>query len=83
MAISPTSRYTLTNDSKGRAITKRKVVGSSRYSVIMTVGKQTLDELAAIHLGDPQLYWRIAGVNPHVPYPDEVPAGTRLRIPQV
>ncbi len=83
MPLSPSSRYTLANDSAGRAITKRKAVGSSRYAVVTAVGKQTLDELAATHLGDPQLYWRIAEVNPHVPYPDEVPSGTRLRIPQV
>jgi hypothetical protein len=83
MALSPSSRYSVDNDSTGRAITKRKSVSSSRYLVVTTVGKQTLDELAAMHLGDPQLYWRIAGVNPHVPYPDEVPVGTRLRIPQV
>ena len=83
MALSPSSRYTLATDSTGRAVTKRKAVGSSHYAVVTAVDKQTLDELAAIHLGDPQLYWRIAGVNPHIPYPDEVPAGTRLRIPQV
>ena len=83
MALSPSSRYSVAKDSTGRSITKRKSVGSSRYVVITTVGKQTLDELAEMHLGDSQLYWRIAGVNPHVPYPDEVPAGTRLRIPQV
>ena len=83
MALSPSSRYAFANDSTGRAVTMRKAVRSSRYLVVTTVGKQTMDELAALHLGDPQLYWRIAGVNPHVPYPDEVPAGTRLRIPQV
>jgi len=83
MALSPSSRYTLAVDSNGRAVTKRKDIGSSHYAVVTSVGRQTFDELAAIHLGDPQLYWRIAVVNPHIPYPDEVPAGTRLRIPQV
>ena len=83
MALSPSSRYAFANESVDRAVTMRKAVRSSRYLVVTTVGKQTMDELAALHLGDPQLYWRIAGVNPHVPYPDEVPAGTRLRIPQV
>ena len=82
MALSPSSRYTMANDSIGRAITKQKVVGSSHYAVVMSKGRQTFAELAAIHLGDPQLYWRIAGVNPHVAYPDEIPYGTLLRIPQ-
>ena len=83
MPLSPTSRYTLATDSAGKAVTKSRSVGASHYEVITTVGNQTFEELAATHLGDPQLYWRIAGVNPHVPYPDEVSAGTRLRIPRV
>ena len=82
MALSPTSRYARVNDSDGRAITKRKARTSSRYAVVLTSAGQTFEQLAAIHLGDPQLYWKIADMNPQVPYPDELPAGTRLRIPQ-
>ena len=83
MPLSPTSRYYSGTDDFGKAVAQKKSTGSSRYTVITTVSNQTFDELAATHLGDPQLYWRIAGVNPHVPYPDEIPVGTRLRIPRV
>ena len=83
MPLSPTSRYSSGTDDIGKAVAQKKSTGSSRYTVITTVSNQTFDELAATHLGDPQLYWRIAGVNPHVPYPDEIPVGTRLRIPRV
>ena len=82
MPLSPTSRYSSGTDDFGKAVAQKKSTGSSRYTVITTVSNQTFDELAATHLGDPQLYWRIAGVNPHVPYPDEIPVGTRLRIPR-
>ncbi len=82
MAISPSSRYTRTTNSKGRAVTQRKPRVSSRYAVVVTREGQTFEELASMHLSDPQLYWRIAELNPQVPYPDEIPAGTRLRIPQ-
>jgi hypothetical protein len=82
MSFSPSSRYTLTTDSDGRAVSKRKAQRASRVVVIMAVEGQTFDELAAMHLGDSQLYWRIAELNPHVPYPDTLSAGTRIRIPQ-
>jgi len=82
MAISPSSRYTQITNSKGRAVAQRKPRVSSRYTVVVSTGGQTFEGLAAMHLSDPQLYWRIAELNPQVPYPDEIPAGTRLRIPQ-
>ena len=82
MAISPSSRYTHTTNSKGRAVTQRKPRISSQYAVVLTMEGQTFEELASIHLRDPLLYWRSAELNPQVPYPDEIPAGTRLRIPQ-
>ena len=82
MAISPSSRYTATTNSEGRAVAERKPRISSRYVVVVAMEGQTFEELASMHLSDPQLYWRIAGVNPHVAYPDEIPYGTLLRIPQ-
>jgi len=82
MAISPSSRYTQITNSVGRAVTQRKPRVSSRYVVMVTMAGQTFEQLASMHLSDPQLYWRIAELNPQVPYPDEIPAGTRLRIPQ-
>lgn len=82
MALLPSSRYTRTNDSTGLAITQRKPRVASRYVVVVSVFGQTFEELASLHLDDPQLYWRIAELNPQVPYPDELPVGTRLRIPQ-
>ncbi len=82
MAISPSSRYTATTNSEGRAVAERKPRISSRYVVVVAKAGQTFEELASMHLSDPQLYWRIAELNPQVPYPDEIPAGTRLRVPQ-
>ena len=82
MALSPSSRYTQTTDSTGRAVTKRKSRPSSRYYTVIAIEGQTMQEIAALHLGDASLYWRLADVNPQVPYPDEVPAGTRLRLPE-
>ena len=81
MALSPASRYKQMLDSKGRATTQRKARTARRYATTVTIQGQTFQEIAAKWLGDPKLYWMVADLNPHVPYPDEIPLGTRLRIP--
>ena len=40
-----------------------------------------LDTLASSFYGDPELSWVIANANPEVLYPDQIPVGTVLRIP--
>jgi|ETNmetMinimDraft_2_1059921.scaffolds.fasta_scaffold565011_1 hypothetical protein len=81
MALSPASRYRQMTDIYGRAVTKRKARPSNRYSTTVTIQGQTFQEIAAKWLGDPKLYWMVADLNPHVPYPEEIPMGTRIRIP--
>ena len=81
MALSPASRYKQMTDTYGRAATKRKVRASHRYSTTVTTQGQTFQEIAAKWLGDPKLYWMVADLNPHVPYPEEIPMGTRIRVP--
>ena len=81
MALSPASRYQQMLDAKGRAVTKRKARTSSRYSTTVTIQGQTFQEIAAKWLGDPKLYWMVADLNPHITYPEEIPMGTRIRIP--
>jgi len=39
------------------------------------------DRLAAIEYGDPQLWWVIAKANPEIFYPDDIPVGAVIRIP--
>ncbi len=83
MALSPSSRYKQVTDSAGKATTKRKIRITTRYTTVVSVQGQTFQEIAAIRLGDASLYWRVADLNPQVPYPDEIPTGTRLRVPVV
>ena len=83
MAVTPSSRYTQIRDSNDRAAVQRKARINSRYSTVVSVQGQSLQEIAAQWLGNASLYWRIADLNPQVLYPDEVPMGTRLRIPSV
>jgi len=83
MAVTPSSRYTQITDSNGRASVQRKARINSRYSTLVSVQGQSFQDIAAKWLGNASLYWRIADLNPQVLYPDEIPMGTRLRIPSV
>ena len=39
------------------------------------------DVLASQLWGDPELWWRIADVNPELLYPGDLPVGTVIRLP--
>lgn len=51
------------------------------FTLHRVVDGERLDMLAAGAYGDPEMWWRIADANPEVFYPDDIPAGTLLRIP--
>ena len=83
MAVSPSSRYLVVSDNNGIAVTNIKNRKHSRFLTVVAVYGQTFQELASNYLGDPKLFWKIADMNPHVPYPDEIPMGTVIRIPEI
>lgn len=51
------------------------------YRYRSTVDGDRFDMLAAREYGDPQLWWVLARANPEVFWPESIPAGTVLRIP--
>ena len=53
------------------------------YGLHYVVQGDRLDMLAATYLGDAELSWVLANANPELFYPDDIPAGTVLRIPNV
>lgn len=74
----PVDRY-ITVDGDRFAI--RKDQESARYSVYVAQERDSFEKLAALYLGDPRSYWRIADINPHIEWPDRIPVGTSIRIP--
>jgi nucleoid-associated protein YgaU len=52
------------------------------YRTHRSVIGDRFDVLAHRVLGDAELWWRIADLNPEVFYPDAIPEGTTLRIPE-
>ena len=77
------SRYYTTPvpDSSGKYVSIRKYNGGSKYYNYASVDSDTFDRIAYRVFNDSERYWEIADLNPHVPFPDEIPFNTILRIP--
>jgi nucleoid-associated protein YgaU len=55
----------------------------NQYLEVIAREGETIEQLAARSLGDPEQWWRIADANPELIYPDHIPPGTIIRIPYV
>lgn len=80
------SRYTQATETRNGVTTNvavsSKFETKNFFSVIIEEG-QSMQYLAALHLNDPTLYWKIADINPNIVFPDKLPAGTLIKIPFV
>lgn len=56
-------------------------VASDRYLEMVVGENDSLEDIAARLLGDPERWWVIADANPDLLYPAEIPPGYVLRIP--
>jgi hypothetical protein len=54
-----------------------------RYIDYTWVEGDSIDFLAAAFLGSSRLWWQIMDINPTIPNPFEIEAGTIIRIPKV
>lgn len=52
-----------------------------RTATITTVEGDTFEKIAARVLGDSTQYWKIAGLNPLIRFPDDIPTGTSIIVP--
>jgi hypothetical protein len=83
--ISPLSRYRLVSENReGSAviIASRTTQSVPNYSSYTVRDKETFQSISMRLFGTPLLYWRIADINPQVPFPNFIPVGTTIRIPQ-
>lgn len=51
------------------------------YTTYQVQSGDRLDTLAAHALGDSELWWKIAQINPEIIYPDNLVVGSYLRVP--
>ena len=82
MTLNSYSRYTTDIDSvTSDIIAVRKTLGTEQYSTYVSRSGDTFDLLATRVYSDPSQYWRIADLNPHIKFPNEIPTGTVIRLP--
>jgi len=83
--ISPLSRYRMISENRdGKVVVVAVKLPSSipNYSSYTVRDNETFQSISMRVFGTPLLYWRIADINPQVPFPDYIPIGTVIRIPQ-
>lgn len=78
------SRYTVSvgTDKEVAVVSNRKAIYGTRYYLYTSKEGDTFDLLALRVLGSPDHWWRVADLNPHVPFPDQIPVGTSIRVPR-
>lgn len=79
------SRYRAKNEERNNSMSVIAVYQKERTTQYITyVSREgdTFDKLANKYFGGPIFYWRIAELNPQIPFPDQIPVGTKIRIPQ-
>jgi nucleoid-associated protein YgaU len=78
------SRYkenTETRNEDTKVIAEVKPYTTSSYFSVVTQQYETFASLAASHLKDPTLYWKIADLNKSLGYPDFIVTGTVIKVP--
>lgn len=62
------------------AVKSDKYVANRTVKIISNEG-DTFDKIAARVLGDSTQYWKIAGLNSNIRFPDVIPTGTVVIVP--
>lgn len=83
--IQISSRYRIASEVRNEntaIVAVRSAAITPSYSVYVTRDGDSFESLASQFLGAPVFYWKLADINPQVLFPDYIPVGTVLRIPQ-
>lgn len=80
--LNSSSRYTTATATDGTVIAVRKTTSGDNFSPYTVKDGDTLELMASTLFGNPMLYWRIADLNPHIPFPAELGSGDVIRLPQ-
>lgn len=74
------SRYSL--DASGLTASRTVEPPLTRRYFTYTVKQgDTLENIAARHLGNSRRYWEIADINPQIKFPTDLSLGTIIRLP--
>jgi nucleoid-associated protein YgaU len=78
------SRYSETTETRNedtKVIAMGKSYTIDSYFSIVTRQYETFSSIAADHLKDPTLYWKIADLNKSLGFPDFITQGTVIKVP--
>lgn len=78
------SRYsaaTETRNDSTKTIATPSTYSTANFFTIVAKGGDTFERLAAEHLNNPNMYWKLADINKHVSAVDFIPSGSVIRIP--
>lgn len=79
------SRYSAKSeirDGKMYVIATTTTPVKTNYRVHISRDGDSFERLSSMYLGSPIFFWKIAEINPQVPFPDQIPVGTQIRIPR-
>jgi nucleoid-associated protein YgaU len=83
--IQISSRYRVNTEIRNddiAVVSVRNSVTVPNYATHVSREGDSFESLASRFLGAPVFYWKIADINPQVAFPDYIPPGTLIRIPQ-
>lgn len=75
-----TSRYALNATGKYAEL-KQPTVRYTGYTLYRATEGDTLESIASKSLGNPRRFWEIADLNPQIKFPQDIEAGTLVRVP--
>ncbi len=73
------SRYSL--DESGQSAYRSDVPTTRKYTTYIIRQGDTLENIAARHLGNPRRFWEIADINPQFKFPTDITTGDTIRLP--
>jgi hypothetical protein len=79
------SRYTAKSEIRdGKVVVIATTTNPTKTNYIIHTARDgdSFEKLATQYMGAPIFFWKIAGLNPQVPFPDQIPVGTQIRIPR-
>lgn len=69
-------------DDKLHVVAVSSTIPQGNYRIHIASEGDSFESLASKYLGAPIFFWKIAELNPQVPFPDLIPVGTKIRIPR-
>lgn len=76
-----TSRYRMAEDNITAVRVPTVAKPQTKYTTYFVKQSDTLESIAARHLGNQRRFWEIADMNPQIQFPWDIQVGDVLRLP--